>query len=231
MLKKIIVSFLIFQVIWCTFLSILVPILIVGSFKKPNERFTLGKCLLGICTAVIRPIQLQFELVATKLVKKKLLIFNDVTMAPNFQEVVTKIRCLEEEILRHTRIHLGLETMFQVTANTIFLLYAQSTTRTRQGLSALFDKDSNFFMEFSVPPELVIGTLLAINFLSFIKVQMNGMIEGYASNYSILGKVVMLISIICATLVRISSMTLYFSTTLGLFDLLGHYQGANYHIE
>ena len=216
--------------IWCTFLSILAPLLIVGSFKKSNDKITLLKRLVGICTAIIKPIQLQYELVAIKLVKNKLLIMNDLTMAPNFQEVVMKIKCLEGEILRHTRMQLGLETIFQVTANAILLLYAQSTTRARQGLSSLFDKDVTI-MGFSLPPELVIGILLAINLMSFIKIQMNGMIEGYASNYSILGKVVMLINIICSTTVRIASMTLYFSTTLGLFDLLNHFQGEQYLIE
>ena len=155
---------------------------------------------------------------------------NDLTMAPNFQEIVMKIKCLEEEILMHTRLQLGLETIFQVTANAILLLYAQSTTRARQGLSSLFDKDIDL-MGFSLPPELVIGALLAINLMSFIKVQMNGMTEGYASNYSIFGKFVLSINIICATLVRIASMTLYFSTTLGLFDLLYHYQGEHYQIQ
>ena len=204
--------------------------IIVGSFKKSNDKITLAKRLVMISTAVIRPIGLQYELVAMKLVKQKLLILNDRTMAPNFKEVVVKIKCLEEEIVRHTRLQLGLETIFQVTANAILLLYAQTSTRARQGLSSLFDKYIDF-MGFSLPPELVIGALLAINLMSFIKVQMNGMTEGYASNYSILGKVVLLITIICAALIRISSMTLYFSTALGLFDLLRHYQGEHYQIE
>jgi hypothetical protein len=204
--------------------------LVVGTLRKRNDTTTLVRTLLGICTAIFIPIQLQFELVATKLVKKKLLIMNDLTMAPNFQEIVTKIKCLEEEIIMHTRLQLGLETIFQVTANAILLLYARSTTRARQGLSSLFDKDI-YLMGFSLPPELVIGVLLAINLMSFIKVQMNGMIEGYASNYSILGKVVLLLNILCSAMVRIASMTLYFSTTLGLFDLLTHYQGEHYRIE
>ena len=208
----------------------MVPILVVGTLRKRNDTTNIIKSLLGICTALIKPIQLKFELVATKLLKKKLLIINDQTMAPNFQEIVTKIKCLEEEILTHTRLQLGLETIFQVTANAILLSFAQSTTRARQGLSSLFVKDIDF-MGFSFPPKLVIGFLLAINLMSFIKVQMNGMIEGYASNYSILGKVVLLINVICSTLVRIASMTLYFSTTLGLFDLLSHYQGELYQIE
>ena len=77
---------------------------------------------------------------------------------------------------------------------------------------------------------LVIGVLLAINLMSFIKVQMSGMIEGYASNYSVLGKVVLLLNIVCSTMVRIASITLYFSTTLGLLNLLKHYQGEHYQI-
>ena len=205
-------------------------LIVGGSFKKSNDKITLVKRLFVICTAIIQPIRLQYELVAMKLVRHKLLILNDVSMAPNFKEVVVKIKCLEEEIVRHTRLQLGLETIFQVTANTILLLYAQTSTRARQGLSSLFDNDTYFFMGFSLPPELVIGSLLAINFLSFIKVQMNGMTEGYASNYKILGKVVLLFNIICATSVRIASMALFFSTTLGLFDLLGHYQGAHYQV-
>ena len=103
----------------------MVPILVAGTLRKRNDTTNIVKSLLGICTALIKPIQLKFELVATKLVKKKLLIMNDQTMAPNFQEIVTKIRCLEEEILTHTRLQLGLETIFQVTANAILLLYVQ----------------------------------------------------------------------------------------------------------
>ena len=128
-------------------------------------------------------------------------------------------------------LHSGLETIFQVTANAILLFYANSTTKARQGLSSLFERDTDFFMGFSMPPELVIAILLAINFLSFIKVQMNGIIEGYASNYSFLGKVLILLGITCASLERIASPTFYFSTTLGLFNLLHHFQGEQYQTE
>jgi hypothetical protein len=200
--------------------------IIVGSLKKRKD--TISKYLLSICIAVIQPVQMQYELLALKLLKRKLLSLNDITMAPNFKEVVMKIKCLEEEIMMQARLHLGLESIFQLASNAILLSYAHSRTRARQGLSSLFDKDINFFMGLSLPPELVIGTLLAINFLSFIKAQMNGMIEGYASNYAILGKVALFINVICATLLRIASMTLYFSTTLGSFDLLHHYQGEQY---
>ena len=89
----------------------------------------------------------------------------------------------------------------------------------------MYEGDTYVIIGFSIHPELVVGTLFAINFFSFIMVQMNGTIEGYASNYQLIGKVLILINIVCATLVRIASMTMYFSTSLGLFDLLRHFQG------
>ena len=219
------------QIIWYTMLSILVPLLLAGTLRKRPKKMNIIKDILGLCTATIQPIQLHYELTATKFVKKKLFILNDVTLAPNFKEALMKIKCLEEEIIRHSRLQLGLETIFQVAANAILLFYAYSKTKARHGLSSLFDQNTDIFMGFSLPPEVVIGALLAINLLSFIKIQMNGMVEGYASNYQTLGKVMLLVSIICAILVRICSMTLYFSPSLGLFDLLHHFQGKPYQTE
>ena len=149
-------------------------------------------------------------------------------MAPNFKEVVMKIKFIEERIICHSRLQLGLETIFQVTVNLILLLFAFSKTRARQGLSSLFDdSDTDIFWGLPLPSELLLPFLLIINLLSFAKVQMNGTIEGFASNYSFKGKAMILLGIICGALVRIASMTLFFSTNLGLFDLLHHYQGRN----
>ena len=44
------------------------------------------RCMVDIFTAIIQPIQLQYELVATKLIKKKLLSMDEIKMAPNFKE-------------------------------------------------------------------------------------------------------------------------------------------------
>ena len=107
------------------------------------------------------------------------------------------------------------------------LFFAYSKTRARQGLSSLFVSETDVFRGLSLPSELLIALLLIINLLSFIKVQMNGRIEGFASNYSFTGKTIIMLGIICGALVRIASMTLFFSTNLGLFDLLHHYQGRN----
>ena len=217
----------IFKVIWCTLLSILVPILIVSTIQKRPSKVNTIRYILDIFTGIIKPIQLHYELVANRIIKKKLLLMDNVKMAPNFNEVIMRIRFLEEQLIRHSRLQVGLETIFQVTGNAILLLFAHSKTRSRQGLSLLFQTETDIISGISLPSEILLAFLLLLNLLSFVKVQMNGIIEGFASNYSFPGKALILLGVICAALVRISSMTLYFSTNLGLFDLLHHYQGRN----
>jgi hypothetical protein len=177
--------------------------------------------------AIMQPIQLQYELFATRLIKRKLLLIGNIKMAPNFREVILRIRFLEEQMVRHSRLQLGLETIFQVTGNTILLFFAYTKSKARQGLSSLFDNDIYILKGLSLPSELLLALLFFMNLISFVKVQMNGSIEGFASNYSFLGKAMILLGMICGALVRIASMTLFFSTNLGLFDLLHHYQGRN----
>ena len=205
----------------------MVPILIVSTILKRPNKVKPIRYILDIFTGIIQPIQIHYELVATRLVKKKLLLMNDFKMAINFKEVIMRIKFLEEQMIRYSRLQLGLETIFQVTGNAILLFFAYSKTRARQGLSSIFDSDKDIFSGLSLPSELLIALLLLMNLLDFVKVQLNGRIEGFASNYSFAGKAMILLGIICGAFVRIVSITLYFSTNLGLFDLLHHYQGRN----
>ena len=199
--------------------------LIAGTIRKNIIKTNKGKLLLDILTSSIRPIILHYEVLATKLIIKKITFMNDVTMAPYLKEELLKMKELEKELTKHTRLQLGFETIFQVTANTMLLFYAHSATKTRSGLSLLFNSDSDVLMGISLPSEIILAILLAMNLVSFVNVQMNGIVEGYASNYSLSGKSIILLGIICTTIVRIASIVLYFSTTLGLFDQLRHYQG------
>ena len=158
-------------------------------------------------------------------IKKRLILLNDVRIDANLKEIIENKRELERDLLKETRLYLGLETIFQVAGNTILLFFATSSTKTRQGLSALLENNAYVFMGLSLPSEVVIAVLLVVNLLSFINVHLNGMVEGYASNYKLLGKLTIVIGIICAVFVRIASILLYFSPNLGLFDMLRHYQG------
>ena len=213
------------QVIWCTLLSILIPILVVGTTTKNNGRFNIFTFSLNIITSIIHPILLHFRLAASKIIKKKLILLNDARIDANLKEIIENKRELERDLLKETRLYLGLETIFQVAGNTVLLFFAKSSTKTSQGLSSLLEKNTSAFMGLTFPSEVVIAVLLAVNLLSFINVHINGMVEGYASNYNLLGKLTILLGIIGAVFVRITSILLYFSTSLGLLNMLRHYQG------
>ena len=178
-----------------------------------------------ILTSPIRPIVLHFELITAKYLRKKLLILNDDMMAPNYKEIVLKIRHVEQELLRHYRLQSGLETMLQVTINTILLLYSASLTRSRQGLAALFDQDAFTFLGVTLPSSMILAVLLALNLVGLSSAQYNGIVDQRGHLYQPFGKLLILISCCCAIVTRIMSFTLYFTPSLGLFNLLHHYQG------
>ena len=213
------------QIIWCTLLSILIPILVVGTTRKRNGKFNVFTFLLNVVTSIIHPIQLHFRLAASKIIKKKLILLHDARIDANFKDIVKNIRELESDLLKETRLYLGTETISQVAGNTILLFFAKSSTKTSQGLSTLLENNTSVFMGLSLPSDVVIAAFLVISLLSVVNVHMNGMVEGYASNYKLLGKLTILLGIICSVFARIASIALYFSTYLGLFDLLRHYQG------
>ena len=210
--------------IWITFLSILVPLLTAASMRNSAPKKTVFRVLKDIVTTIIHPITLHFKIVALKWIKKKLLRQKDKSFAFEFEEILLMIRKLETELSKHIRLQVGLETTYQTMLNTILLFYAQSLTKTRQGLAALLQEDAFNFLGVTLKSETVIAILLALNLLSLIKAHFQGIIEGFGSNYSLFGKCMVFITIMCACVVRIMSCVLYFTSTLGLFDLLQHYQ-------
>ena len=138
---------------------------------------------------------------------------------------VKKIEELEKELTKHTKIQQGLETVFQITINTILASYAYSSTKTSQGLASVFTRDAFVFIGITISAETIIAVLLIMNSLSLIRTHMNGFTMGYGSNYSFFGKLLVFLFIASAIVVRIMSMTMYFAPMLGLFNLLHHHQG------
>ena len=212
------------QVIWCSLIAIIVPTLLSGFIRKRNGNVSISSFLIALLTSPIRPIELHFELITANYLRKKLLVLNDVIMAPNYEQILLKIQNIEQELLRHLRLQSGIETMFQVTINTILLLYAHSLTRTTQGLAALFDQDAFVFLGITVPSSIILAVLLALNLVGLSMAQYNGIVDQKGHLYQSLGKLMLLIGCCCAIFTRIMSFTLYFAPTLGLFNLLHHYQ-------
>ena len=201
----------------------MIPILLVGTMEL--GKVSIWNLLLNILTAVVKPIILHHQLVAAKVVRVKLLKQNDLALSSSYYEVCSRIKTKQEALSKQTRFQLSIETIFQLVGDVILLLYGYSATRTTQGLAAMFMHDMVVIIGVPLSSKVVLGLLLAMNLASFINVHINGILEGYSSNNSIAGRIMLTLSILCGSLVRVASMTLYFSPTLGLFNLLHHYQG------
>ena len=158
-------------------------------------------------------------------IRKKLICLNDISLAIDLRVEVKKTEELEKELTKHTKVQQGLETVFQITINTILASYAYSSTKTSQGLASVFTRDAFVFMGIAISSETIIAVLLTMNSLSLIRTHMNGFTMGYGSNYSLFGKILVFLFIASAIVVRIMSMTMYFAPMLGLFNLLHHHQG------
>ena len=204
-------------------LSIVIPIIFAGTVNM--GKVSVGNLFIDILTAIIRPIIIHHQLTVAKAVRMKIIKQNDLSLAPNYYEICSRIRNKQEELSKQTRLQLGVETIFQLAGNVMLLCYGYSRTRTTQGLAGLFMQDKIMFLGISLSSNFVLVTLLVMNLASFINVHVNGIVQGYSSNNKMVGKLMLTLSIFCGSLVRISSITLYFSPTMGLLDLLHHYQG------
>lgn len=215
---------ILFQVIWCTLFAIVVPILIACSIKDGGDK-GIAYILLDYLTGFFQPIQLHYKLVAASFIRETITKQKNLTLASSYAEICARIKMLEQDLKKHNQVQLGFETIYQLIGTSILICYANSETKTRQGLTALFEEQNHDILGFTLTSEVAITILLALNMLSFSKAHFTGVIAGYASNYNSVGKFMILLCITLNSIVRVGSITLYFSPVLGLFNLLIHYQG------
>ena len=152
-------------------LSIVIPILLAGTIK-------LGKvspCSLffDILTAVVKPLILHHRLTVAKIVRVKILKQNDMALASKYNEICTTIQSTQNELYRHARLHLSIETIYQLAGSIILLCLGYSHTRTTQGLSAMFMQDEIVIMNITISSNFVLGTFMAMNLTSFVSVHFN----------------------------------------------------------
>ena len=188
-------------------------------------RVKVGTLCFDLLTALIRPIILHYQITVSKFMRRRILKQSDNALALSFEKVCAKIEMQEEELRKQARLQLGLETFFQLASNVVLLCYVYSLTKTSQGLAALFKQYSLTIWNITFSSDFILGMLLAMNLITFVRVNFNCTVEGYGSDCKLIGKMLLLICIAIGSFTRISSITLYFAPSLGLFDLLHHYQG------
>ena len=204
----------------------MVPLLTAGTISQRNSSIKSYKAIFHVLIGAFLPVKLQCELATVKFIRRKILCFNDISMSPWFKEVVDNIANLEEEIVKHIiRLQISLENIFQLTGSMILIFYSTSLTRSKQSLVVLFQENEIIIFGWSIPSIVVIIVLSVMNLASFIKGNVNGIVDGHGCKYSLIGFCFVFMNIICASTVRILSMILYFAPSLGLFNLLHHHQG------
>ena len=144
------------------------PILIACSI---NDRVDKGiiYVLMDYAMGFFLPIQLYYKLVLSKFIREIIIKKNDLTLASSYDKICTRIKRIEKNLTKHNQVQLGFETIYQLIGGSILICYANSDTKTRQGLTAFFKEKDHDFMGFTLTSEIAISILLALNLLSFTK--------------------------------------------------------------
>ena len=121
----------------------------------------------------------------------------------------------------HTKLELGLETILQSCLQLTLLFYALSETRTTEGLSEIFGRD--------IEHELTLTFLILSIIWSFVS-NILSHIQGLSSKrrrFPITSKIAVAAYSFFSITTRVMAILLYFSPSLGLFNLLQHWKGEH----
>ena len=186
------------------------PELLVGGSSR-NGSSIWRKILL----VVILPLQPLFLLIRLKMA----LVQRKYYSLSIFRKQLPTYSLLKYHATKYTNSILGLETTFQLIILLLLQLYATSETRTSQGLEQLFEQESILFID---PRSFLIITTI----WTVISATKSYIASSSARDYfPAKSKMVLAGFAGCSLTMRVSSVILYFTPTLGLFNVLRHLQG------
>ena len=136
-----------------------------------------------------------------------------------FRKRLPNYTLLKNNSTKYIRSILGLETTFQLIVLLVLQFYAVSQTRTSQGLEQLFEQESILFID----PKtfLIITTIWTV--ISSTKSHISS--SSSRDYFPTKSKIVLAVFAGCSLIMRVSSVILYFTPSLGLFNVLRHLQG------
>ena len=141
------------------------------------------------------------------------------------EDLTRKYRSIKIISARFIRTEFGIESSLQLMFSMLLLLFSQSETRTAQGLESVFDGGHDLI--FGIPPTIV---LVLNNIWSIL--------SAWRAYYKVLSSTkdyfplrsILIIGcyVILSLVIKCSACIVYFAPSLGLFNLLRHYQGELY---
>ena len=187
-------------------LLLTVPELLVGKGEKLWQKFLL---------VFIVPLQPLFLLIRVKISLDKRKFWSLETL----KERLPEYEKLKYHSTKFIKSILGLETTFQLIILFILQFYADSQTRTSQGLEQLFEQEAILFID----PRtfLIITTIWTV--ISATKSYISS--SSARDYFPMKSKIILALFSLCSLTMRVSAIILYFTPSLGLFNVLRHLQG------
>ena len=192
------------------------------SWNRPDNCKT--KCryhLLDQMLLYLHPILVQLKLSICEKIHEVIVEGNDMVLKKRFRENIKKRMLLTFQSNNFKRLELGLETIFQLSAQVALLALAASDTRTSHGLVSVFKGSKVLF----IPADVYVCISILISVGSFAWAQSGG-IAGRRVYFPLKSKFMIGLSALMACLIRVTAFVLFFSPSLGLWNLLRHYQGT-----
>ena len=135
------------------------------------------------------------------------------------------IACINRNVDIKISNALGLEGFYQIPMQIVLLLMATTETATTGGLESFFEKDSFLGIKASPTTVLTVSVIVSITSAILRRVKIVVTEKGFLR---VKPKLAIFIWTLCATVRRVLSFIIFFTPSLGLFDLLYHWKAEAY---
>ena len=229
-------------------LSVTTPGYSLNSNKSNGNSNCLKRCIIFIfdqLLSLIHPVLLQCQLIVLEREYVKIVNMNDKSKNEAFLQIIQKRKKLDYQMKIFKKLELNIETIFQLCGQFLLLLLAESETRTLQAFTALFKqsdieisdiskkdwmKQNNYINlqegKFIIPAHTFVIISVLFSIFTFTYSQSGG-VAGHRVYFPIKSKITIGFSALMACVTRVTSMVLYFSPVMGLWNLTRHLHGKN----
>ena len=192
------------------------------SWNKPDSCKTKWRYhFLDQLIWFLHPILVQIKLSICEKIHEVIVKGNDLTLHKRFIKNIKRRMLLTYHSNNIKRLELGLETIFQLSAQVALLAMSASETRTFHGLASVVKGSKVLF----IPAEIYVYISIMISISGFVWSQSGG-IAGQRVHFPLTSRLMIGMSALIACLIRVAAFVLFFSPSLGLWSLLRHYQGT-----
>ena len=207
-------------VVYCFMATIIIP-LVCSSFLHTQRQLKnqkemplhtrLSKYFQSFLLSPLRPLLLAESNEENKGKRKSLIKFDknrDIVLRLNQEG-----RKLSKNYSEFVRVDLGLEVVFQLSGQILYLLLSSTNTPTTGGLEVMFQKTSDAFLVFSI--------IQSVKTIYFVTLKTISIVKPFLPFTT---KMVLLCWIIISASQRVMAIVLFFTPSFGLFSILGHWQ-------